>query len=1171
MMKLEDIETKTHVRGIEPDIAVRVLDVEPAGPDAVNVSYKLPSGQLLQKTLFRADEPRLSVSATSSQFSFHAKAEDFKLAAEATRIKLAYLFDPMMAIHTSNVDPLPHQIAAVYETMLPKQPLRFVLADDPGAGKTIMAGLLIRELMLRGDLQRCLIVAPGSLVEQWQGELTEKFGLPFEILTNAMVESTQTGNPFRERDLLIARLDQLSRKEEWQEKLKADGALWDLVIVDEAHKLAAHYFGNELKPTGRYKLGQLLGRHDLTRNFLLMTATPHNGKEDDFQAWMALIDEDRFFGKPREGAERADVSDLMRRMVKEELVKFDGTPLFPERIAETAQYQLSPAEMQLYEDVTSYVREQMGRADAIADGKKKAVVGFALTILQRRLASSPYAIAQSLKRRRIRMEEKLHELKNPKPPSQKASWDDALDFNIDDIDEQMSAEELEEIEEVAVDEATVAKTIPELHKEIEELKLLEKQAADVLKGGVDKKWDELSAILQSDEPIMLRPDGKRRKMLIFTEHKDTLDYLRKKISGVLGNPNAVIEIHGGTRREDRIRAQEEFRQNPDVTILVATDAAGEGVNLQVANLMVNYDLPWNPNRIEQRFGRIHRIGQTEVCRLWNLVAKDTREGEVFARLFLKLEEARATLKGKVFDVLGQTFEDKPLKDLLMDAILHGEDPKTRAKLFQVVDGAMDLKHIEGLYKRNALTADAFNAERLAAVKDQMEKAEAKKLQPFFLRRFLVEALESQGGGLTERETGRYEVKHVPAIVRNHNRAQGNRKPVLERYERITFDRARVRTPLGKPAADLVHPAHPLMSSLIGLTLKEKESALHGGTVLIDPIDPGTTPRLMFLIDHGIREGTAMTRLASRRMSFIEIDPAGQVRNAGPAPYLSYYAPTSGEKKLTDKALADAWLQQDLSQLALSWATQHLVGDHLVEVKSAREQMVKKTLAAVHERLTKEINHWSKRANELNADVRAGKQPKLQPDNARKRVEELKARLQARTQELEAMLNVASNPPVIAGCALVLPQGLVDAAHFEEGHDKKPVFTDDPEVRRQVEIIAMKAVMEAEAKLGHTVKDVSAEKCGWDVWAVTKAGVDRFIEVKGRRHDAETLTVTTNEVLMGMNKGDRFFLAMVLVNGVVVDGPHYIRSPFAKEPDVGAASVNYTLKELRGRAKPAHQA
>jgi superfamily II DNA or RNA helicase len=577
-MKLEEIEPKAHVIGVEPGIAVRIVAVEPAGADAVNVTYRLPSGQILEKSVFRTDEAKLSVVAAESQFTFTASPADFKLAAEATRIKLAHLFDPMMAIHTSNVDPLPHQIAAVYESMLPKQPLRFVLADDPGAGKTIMAGLLIRELILRGDLERCLIVAPGSLVEQWQTELAEKFGLRFDILTHALVESTQTGNPFREHNFLIGRLDQLARKEDWQEKLKADGANWDLVIVDEAHKMAAHYFGSELKATKRYNLGKLLGRAELTRNFLLMTATPHNGKEEDFQLWMALIDEDRFLGRTT-GSGRADVSDLVRRMVKEDLVKFDGTPLFPERIAQTVAYTLSPAEKKLYDDVTSYVRNEMGRADKIADGKKRGMVGFALAILQRRLASSPYAIAQSLKRRRTKLADRLADLKNPKP-TKKKSWDEEIDFDVNDVDEELSAEELEKVEENLADEATAAKTIPDLEKELEELKLLEKQAADVLKAGVDKKWDELSSILQSDDPMMLRPDGRRRKMIIFTEHKDTLDYLKKKIADPLGSADAVIEIHGGTRREDRIKAQEQFRQNPDVTVLVATDAAGEGVNLQ---------------------------------------------------------------------------------------------------------------------------------------------------------------------------------------------------------------------------------------------------------------------------------------------------------------------------------------------------------------------------------------------------------------------------------------------------------------------------------------------------------------------------------------------------------------------------------------------------------------
>ncbi len=1171
MVKLEDIKPDDRLTGLEPSTDVTVLHVKPAGPDAVNVAYELPSGQVLKKTLFREDEEKLSEASGGSRFTFKAPAADFKLAAEATRIHLAHLFDPMMAIHTSNVDPLPHQISAVYESMLPRQPLRFVLADDPGAGKTIMAGLYIRELMLRSDLERCLVVCPGSLVEQWQAELSDKFGLPFEILTRAMVESTQTGNPFRERNLLIARLDQLTRNDDWREKLQADDAQWDLVIFDEAHKLSAQYWGRELKTTKRYQLGKQLGAPDRTRNFLLMTATPHNGKEDDFQAWMALIDEDRFLGKVRNGQSKVDVTDLMRRMVKEDLVKFDGTPLFPDRVAQTVKYKLTPAERQLYDDVTEYVREQMGKADAILDGKRRAVVGFALTILQRRLASSPYAIKRSLERRRNKLEAKIEDLKNPKPKAPKVEDWESLDFDFNEVDEDLAAEELEEIEELVVDEATVAKSIPELEKEIAELRLLERQATDVLKSGIDKKWDELSSILQSGATEMLYPDGRRRKMLIFTEHKDTLDYLKKKIIGVIGNENAVIEIHGGTRREDRIKAQERFRQDKDVTVLVATDAAGEGVNLQVASLMVNYDLPWNPNRIEQRFGRIHRIGQTEVCRLWNLVATETREGQVFERLFTKLEEARDTLKGKVFDVLGQAFEDTPLKDLLLQAIKEDSTPEQQAKLFQVVDGALDKEHIEKLYKQNALTPDAFNSERLQSVKEQMEKAEAKKLQPFYLRRFLVEALKQHGGKLSERETGRYEVKHVPAVVRQHNKVHGNRRPVLERYERITFERERMRTPLNKPFADLVHPAHPLMASLIDLTLKEMEPALHAGTVLIDPLDPGTTPRLMFQIDHIVREGTAMTRAASRRMHFVEIEPDGTFRDAGIAPYMNYYVPGDGEAKVVEKALAQPWLNQDLSQLAIDWATQHVVGEHLAEVKDAREHLVKKTLSAVHERLTKEINYWSKRKIELEAEAKAGKQPKLQPENAKKRADELAARLDHRTKELEAMLHVASNPPVVAGAALVLPQGLVDEFYDREPTTLLEFGSKDPEARRKVELIAMNAVMDAEKALGHIVKDVSAEKCGWDVWATTPTGEDRFIEVKGRRHDAETVTVTANEVFMGMNKGDRFFLAMVLVNGDEVDGPHYIRSPFTAEPDVGAVSVNYMITELRKRAKPAGEA
>jgi superfamily II DNA or RNA helicase len=352
MLKLEDIRKNAAVTGIEPNLVVRVVTTEPVGPDALTVYYKTADGRLLERMLFRTDEPNLSLAEAGRPWAFDVPGEEFKLAAEAYRINLAHLFDPMMAIHTSNVEPLPHQITAVYETMLPRQPLRLVLADDPGAGKTIMAGLYIRELIMRADARRVLIVAPGSLVEQWQDEMYEKFGLSFLVFTREKVEQSRTGNPFDDHELMIARLDQLSRNEDLHEKLAQ--TRWDLVVVDEAHKLAATYYGNKINKTQRFHLGELLG--STTRHLLLMTATPHNGKEEDFQLFLSLLDTDRFYGKPRDGAHKVDVSDLMRRMVKEEMLRFDGTPLFPERRAYTVNYKLSDLEAALYQAVTGYVR-----------------------------------------------------------------------------------------------------------------------------------------------------------------------------------------------------------------------------------------------------------------------------------------------------------------------------------------------------------------------------------------------------------------------------------------------------------------------------------------------------------------------------------------------------------------------------------------------------------------------------------------------------------------------------------------------------------------------------------------------------------------------------------------------------------------------------------------------
>jgi superfamily II DNA or RNA helicase len=397
-MNLDALAPGATLRGLVPDVAVTVVSVQRHGADALTLTYRDPAGRVAEEILYRHDEPRLSLVEVGRPWSFDGDGAMFRLVAEAHRIRLAHLFDPALAVHTSLVEPLPHQITAVYEAMLPRQPLRFLLADDPGAGKTIMAGLLIKELIARGDLKRCLIVCPGSLAEQWQDELSKKFQLHFEILTNDQFEAARTGNWFLEHDLVIARLDKLSRNEDVQQKLAAPDNRYDLVVCDEAHKLAATFFGGEVKYTKRYQLGQLVS--GLTRNFLLMTATPHNGKEEDFQLFLALLDGDRFEGKFRDGVHQIDISDLMRRMVKESLLKFDGTPLFPERIAYTVPYKLSPLEARLYKEVTDYVRQEFNRAEALQNDKRAGTVGFALTILQRRLASSPEAIYQSLHRRR---------------------------------------------------------------------------------------------------------------------------------------------------------------------------------------------------------------------------------------------------------------------------------------------------------------------------------------------------------------------------------------------------------------------------------------------------------------------------------------------------------------------------------------------------------------------------------------------------------------------------------------------------------------------------------------------------------------------------------------------------------------------------------------------------
>jgi superfamily II DNA or RNA helicase len=1197
MLKLEQITPNASIRGVVLDALVSVVSVQWFGSDAIELTYKEPNGRVGNTLLYREDEARLDVAEQGRPWSFDGDGALFRVVAEANRIRLAHLFDPVLAVHTSNVEPLPHQITAVYESMLPRQPLRFLLADDPGAGKTIMAGLLIKELIARGDLERCLVVCPGSLAEQWQDELYRRFNLAFEILTNDKLEAARTGNWFSETNLVIARLDKLARNEDVQAKLSAPDCEWDLVVCDEAHKMSATFFGGEVKYTKRYKLGQLLS--SIARHFLLMSATPHNGKEEDFQLFMALIDGDRFEGRFRDGVHVADVSDMMRRLTKESLLKFDATPLFPERVAYTVPYKLSALEQQLYREVSDYVRQEFNRAEALENDKRAGTVGFALTILQRRLASSPEAIYQSLRRRRERLESRQRELELLQRSGQIAAAPMTTHtLDADDIEdlEEAPEDEIAAAEEEVLDQATAARTIVELATEILSLKSLEALALRVRNSGEDRKWRELAGLLDrifapesvadrvaEDKlrygagPIAPPRSSPRQKLVIFTEHRDTLNYLHRQITQRLGRQNAVVVIHGSVGREDRLKAQEAFKVDPEVQVLIATDAAGEGINLQRAHLMVNYDLPWNPNRLEQRFGRIHRIGQTEVCHLWNLVADDTREGDVYRRLLEKLEEARNALGGQVFDVLGKlVFDGQPLKDLLIEAIRYGERAEVRARLTQVVEHAFDRSHMQELLEERALAHDSMDASHVFKIREEMERAEARRLQPHYIESFFLEAFHRLGGTIRQRESHRYEVLNVPAAVRNRDRLIGLRDPVQPRYERIAFEKPLVAVP-GQPLAAFVCPGHPLLDATLDLTSERHRDLLRRGTVLVDENDFGTSPRVLFFLEHSIQDAgitkSGGRRVVSKCMHYVEVCEDGTARHLHYAPYLDY-RPLSADEPNASAILSreeSKWLDSSLEKRAIGHAITKIVPEHLQEVRSRKIALIDKTEAAVKDRLMKEINYWDHRSEQLKDQEQAGKtNARLNSGEARKRADALQARLEKRLAELKLERELSPMPPVVLGGLLVVPLGLLALAQG------RPLSADAIVRAVDTQAAAAKAravVMDSERQLGFDPTDREFEKLGYDIESrVPGTGRLRFLEVKGRISGADTITVTKNEILTSFNKPDDFILAIVEFKDRDAHSVHYVRRPFHDKgitSEFAGATVNFPFTQLLAQATEPH--
>jgi superfamily II DNA or RNA helicase len=989
-MKLEELVPGLRVAGLVPQETVQVIFAQPYGTDTVEVTFKSFSGAISQRVLFRKDEAGLSMTHAGSR-PFDGDPADFQIVAEAQRLDLAAFNGPMLAVATSDVRPLPHQIRAVYEDLLPRTPLRFLLADDPGAGKTIMAGLYIKELVLRGDVRRCMVVAPGGLVEQWQDELFAKFGLRFEQFGNHLVEAGYDANVFEAHPLLIARMDQLARNADLLKQLEE--SQWDLVVVDEAHRMGAHYFGGKLEKTKRFQLGELLG--EVARHLLLMTATPHSGKEEDFQLFLTLLDKDRFEGRSRV---RVDTSDVMRRMVKEDLLTLEGRRLFPERIAETVPYELTATELDLYDRVTHYVRTGMNRA-AKLDDQRRNTVGFALTVLQRRLASSPEAIYKSIQRRSQRLERTKQDMLEGAYRFQGSSVD------VEDLEgDEYPAEQRESIETDLVDAATASRTVAELDIERAELVELAEAARRVRDSGTDRKWVELQAILR-DNAITVDTRGVPRKLIVFTEHRDTLTYLTARIAALLGDTEAVVAIHGGVARHERRRITEEFTKNPACQVLIATDAAGEGLNLQAAHLVVNYDLPWNPNRIEQRFGRVHRIGQEEVCRLWNLVADNTREGEVFLQLLAKVDEQRKAYGGKVFDVLGGVFDETPLRELLINAIRYGEQPEVRAKMHEVIDRNVG-DGIKELLTERALASQHLSEADLSSLRATVESARVRRLRPVDIETAFRNAFGKLGGRMIRREAGRFEIENVPPRVR-----VGTAGPLATHYHRVAFDVERI-TPDGLAQADLLGPGHPLYEAVMDEVTNAYGNVLSRGSVLGS--SSITKPCVLAGVVEEIVDGTGVQ--VARRFQYVYVDQHGAVTPAGPAPFLDCPVPA---KSMAEAGRALPWLA-DVESSAVSWIGAHRLPDYLAEVQDRRTADIAKTRRLVEERLCVERDRLLGESRQAAERERTGEKVKESSESLARKAADLRLRLERRLEQLDLQSRLAAKPPQVVVAALLLP-------------------------------------------------------------------------------------------------------------------------------------------------------
>ena len=1013
-------------------------------------------------------------SSDSGELPFSEEPWKVFLALETIRYRFASLYDPLLAVNTSKIDPLPHQIEAVYGYILKLPRIRFLIADDPGAGKTIMAGLVIKELKLRRVISRILVVCPGHLKDQWRRELSERFEEKFIVIDRGMMDSLYGENAWNRENQIITSID-FAKRDEILPSIAA--AHFDLVIVDEAHKMSAYRYGDKTQKTSRYRLGETLSR--ISDHLLFLTATPHRGDPENFRLFLDLL-EQGFFATSEMVHESVRNQDnpLFIRRIKEDLKDFEGKPLFLPRHVKTIAYDLgsrSPDEKTLYNDLSAYVENQYNRALA---RDKRRNVAFALVILQRRLASSCYALLKSLERRKRRLEDLLQGAEDRMTlPAEGIDYDSAEDMSEED---RWREEEIWET-------LSVAENREELKEEIVTLESLIRKTRLIISEEKEMKLMELKKTVH--RLAAEHPKREERKILIFTESRDTLDYLDRKMSDWGFSTNT---IHGGMRLEDRIGAETVFRNETD--ILVATEAAGEGINLQFCNLMINYDLPWNPNRLEQRMGRIHRYGQQREVWVFNLVAEDTREGRVLKKLFEKLDEIRKAMgSDKVFDVISDVLPNVNLPQLMMEAAAN-------ARNIDEIIGEMDITVDEEYIRRvkeelgESLATHFIDYTR---IKEMARKAEEHRLIPEYTESYFRKAFHRAGGNAKQTREGFLAIDSIPHAIRRIADRDDILKSfggILKRYPKATFDK---QIAFHNPDAEFVSFGHPLFESTMAWVESELMDSIQRGAVFVDP-DARLDGHILFY-EGEIRDGNG--DVAGKRL--ISLYTQGDAMQQIPPSIL------------WDLAEGTSTTSETLDREELkSKASQAIIGSlegykEEISIERARQAEIKrkygvKSLETLIVKLDGELIPLKDRQTQ-------GENVDLVIRNKEERKAEYERALSELKRFIEREQNLIMSMPRFRGIIRVKPgaRAVTGAAS-------------DPEIER----IGMETAMSFEREQGRQPEDVSSENLGFDIRSREKNGTPRYIEVKARA-DVGAVALTQNEWFKAKRFGEDYYLYAVM--------------------------------------------